>query len=100
MLRRLLSFHTFDAVFSGLILLGLVNFTWHALQGDSGLFALMQIETEEAALQRELSLLVQERDRLENLTARLSESYLDLDLLDERARSVLGAMRADEVTPR
>lgn len=100
MLRRLTSFHAFDALFSALILLGLMNFGYHALQGESGLFALMQIEAEETALERELDLLTQERDRLENLTARLSETFLDLDLLDERARDVLGMLRDDEVMMR
>jgi cell division protein FtsB len=37
---------------------------------------------------------------LQNLTHRLSDDYLDLDLLDERARMVLGYLRADEVTIR
>jgi len=48
--------------------------------------------------------LIEERDRLrlevarmENLTRRLSDTYLDLDLLDERARNVLGFVRADEI---
>jgi cell division protein FtsB len=34
---------------------------------------------------------------MENLTHRLSDTYLDLDLLDERARNVLGLVRADEI---
>ena len=34
---------------------------------------------------------------MENKTARLSEDYLDLDLLDERVRAVLGYIRADEI---
>jgi cell division protein FtsB len=34
---------------------------------------------------------------LENKTLRLSESYLDLDLLDEQARNILGFIRPDEI---
>jgi cell division protein FtsB len=34
---------------------------------------------------------------MENLTRRLSDNYLDLDLLDEQARDVLGMIRADEI---
>lgn len=34
---------------------------------------------------------------MRNLTHRLSDEYLDIDLLDERARDVLGLVRADEV---
>jgi cell division protein FtsB len=35
--------------------------------------------------------------RMENLTHRLSDTFLDLDLLDERARDILGLMRHDEL---
>ena len=37
---------------------------------------------------------------MENLTSRLSDDYLDLDLLDEQARDVLGLVRADEIVVR
>jgi cell division protein FtsB len=37
---------------------------------------------------------------LENLTIRLSDGFLDLDLLDERARDVLGYVRYDEIVIR
>ena len=36
----------------------------------------------------------------ENLTRRLSDTYLDLDLLDQQARSVLGLLRPDETVIR
>jgi cell division protein FtsB len=38
--------------------------------------------------------------RMENLTHRLSDEYLDLDLLDEQTRKVLGMIRADEIVIR
>ena len=34
---------------------------------------------------------------MENKTLRLSDNFLDLDLLDERARKVLGLARPDEI---
>jgi cell division protein FtsB len=37
---------------------------------------------------------------MENLTHRLSDDYLDLDLLDEQTRKVLGMIRADEIVIR
>jgi cell division protein FtsB len=37
---------------------------------------------------------------MENLTTRLSDNYLDLDLLDQQARDVLGMIRADEIVIR
>jgi cell division protein FtsB len=100
MLRGLFSFHAFDAIFSLLILAGTVNFGYHALRGDYGVFSLVQVEAEEQALKAELAALRAERHQLEDLAVRLSESFLDLDLLDERARAVLGHIRADEITPR
>jgi cell division protein FtsB len=48
----------------------------------------------------ELALLQAEVDQMENLTRRLSDTYLDLDLLDEQARDVLGMVRADEIVIR
>ena len=37
---------------------------------------------------------------MENRTRRLSDQFLDLDLLDEQARDVLGYIRADEIVIR
>jgi cell division protein FtsB len=37
---------------------------------------------------------------MQNLTHRLSDTYLDLDLLDQQARDVLGYMRSDEIAIR
>ncbi len=91
---------TLDAAVSLLFLLGIANFGWHALQGEYGVFALIQVEADAQALQADLDALRVERARLENLALRLSPDYLDIDLLDERARAVLGHMRPDEITLR
>ncbi|MEO0386833.1 MAG: septum formation initiator family protein [Pseudomonadota bacterium] len=85
------------AVFS-LTVIGLVSyFTYAAVQGDYGIFRRMQLEAEEAFLRRELAELQSERAVIENRTRRLSTEYLDLDLLDEQARKVLGMARGDEI---
>ncbi len=76
---------------------GIVFFSYAALQGEYGLFRLFQVRAQESALQRELSELQADRARLENRTRRLSNDYLDLDLLDEQARRVLGMARGDEI---
>jgi cell division protein FtsB len=34
---------------------------------------------------------------MENLTHRLSDNFLDIDLLDQQARDVLGMIRSDEI---
>jgi len=75
-------------------------FTFAAVQGDYGLFKRIEIHAEEQALTTELASLQEEVGRMENLTTRLSDNFLDLDLLDEQARDVLGLIRADEVVIR
>lgn len=75
-------------------------FTFAAVQGDYGLFRRAEIEAEEQALKARLEALRVEVARMENLTHRLSDSYLDLDLLDQQARDVLGMIRADEIVIR
>jgi cell division protein FtsB len=85
--------------FGGAILLGLY-FTFAAVQGDYGVFRRSEILAERRALEDELVLVQAEVTRMENLTHRLSDTYLDLDLLDQQARDVLGLIRADEIVIR
>ncbi len=77
-----------------------VYFTFAAVQGDFGLFRRVEIEAEREALTRDLAALQDQITKTENLTHRLSDSYLDLDLLDQQAREVLGLLRADEIVIR
>lgn len=72
-------------------------FTFAAMQGSYGLFNRIQIEaeTEQLALRRDTK--QQQLAELQNRTRRLSDEYLDLDLLDERARDVLGVARPDDL---
>ncbi|MCT4333354.1 septum formation initiator family protein [Paracoccus sp. YLB-12] len=72
-------------------------FAFAAVQGPSGILRRIQIESETAELAVERDRLRTEVARMQNLTRRLSDEYLDLDLLDERAREVLGYARADEI---
>lgn len=83
----------------GAFALGLY-FAFHAVQGDYGLFSRVQIEAEEQALQAELDQLQSELSVLRNKTMRLSDQFLDLDLLDERARDVLGVLRPEDIVVR
>ncbi len=77
-----------------------IYFTFASVQGDFGLFRRVQIEAEARALDIERARLAAEVAALENKTHRLSDEYLDLDLLDQQARDVLGMVRADEVVLR
>ena len=72
-------------------------FAFAAMQGDHGLFRRVQIRADVVELEGRKAELEAELARLVNLTMRLSDTSLDLDLLDERARTVLGYLRADEV---
>ncbi|UWR21028.1 septum formation initiator family protein [Sulfitobacter sp. S190] len=75
-------------------------FTFAAVQGDFGLFRRAEILAEAADLRIQLDAVNADVARMENLTRRLSDDYLDLDLLDERTRKVLGMVRADEIVIR
>lgn len=72
-------------------------FAFAAVQGPSGILRRVQLTAETQALETERDALRAEVDRMRNLTRRLSDQYLDLDLLDERARDVLGMVRSDEI---
>ena len=72
-------------------------FTFAAVQGDYGVFHRIQIEAEVEALKGELAIISEKVRVMENKTHRLSDEYLDLDLLDEQARAVLGLVRSNEI---
>jgi cell division protein FtsB len=75
-------------------------FTFAAVQGDYGLFRRAEIEAQSKLLRAQLDQLNTQVARMENLTHRLSDTYLDLDLLDQQARDVLGLLRSDEIVIR
>ena len=75
-------------------------FTFAAVQGDFGLFRRAEIVAESQELRSQLAAVRAEVAEMENLTRRMSDDYLDLDLLDEQARRVLGMVRADEIVIR
>ena len=77
-----------------------IYFTLAAVQGDFGLFRKAQILAEVDALHTEELRLQGELAKSVNLTHRLSDAFLDLDLLDQQARDVLGYVRADEIVIR
>lgn len=84
---------------TGCLLLG-VYFAYAAIAGDYGVFKRAEIDSRSRDLTVELADLNDQVAQLENLTSRLSDTYLDLDLLDERVRDVLGMIRADEIVIR
>lgn len=82
--------------FGVMLLLGLY-FAFAAVRGEYGVFRRAEVEADTLALRAELAEIEAQVARMENLTHRLSDGFLDLDLLDERARDVLGLVRTDEI---
>ena len=78
----------------------LAVFAHSGLQGEHGLAAQHRAEALERELETDLAEIRAERRALENKVRRLSTDYLDLELLDERARAVLGYVRRDELVIR
>jgi len=84
-----------------ILLLGVIAVFAHSgLQSDHGLAAFREAGSAERRLAGELETLRAERERLASRVLRLSDRDLDLDLLDERARLLLGLVRPDEIVVR
>ena len=96
-----LSWKQFAIPAAYILLLGVIAIFAHSgLQGNHGLAAFRDASVEERRLQTELAAVQAEREAMSNKVRRLSDRYLDLDLLDERARSVLGLVRPEELVIR
>jgi cell division protein FtsB len=70
---------------------------FHAVSGDRGVVALFKENRKLVQLQTELAKVVAERNALDAKVHGLSSNSLDLDLLDEQARLVLGMVGKNEV---
>lgn len=65
-------------------------FSYHAIQGDHGLITYLRYGQYIGSLQAEYNQTVQSRQALEHRVSLLRSQSLDPDLLEERARDVLG----------
>lgn len=72
-------------------------FVFSAIQGDYGVLRRAEYQAESNALRQNLEQLQISIALQENKTLRLSDHYLDLDLLDQQARDILGFIRPDEI---
>lgn len=78
-------------------------FLFHAVQGDRGVLAWMQVRQQIAEAEIQLEAVSAEREWWEKHTALLRSERLDRDMLDERTRRVTGLARSDEliiITPK
>lgn len=71
-------------------------FSYHLVHGDRGYFARKGVEQKLVAAEAKLAQKIADRQQLENRVRLMRPESLDLDLLDERARVVLGYMKPEE----
>jgi cell division protein FtsB len=71
-------------------------FIVHGAMGDRGVLALSQLEGQVAAAKLERQHVQNERHALETRTRLLRPDSLDLDLLEERTRAMLGYTKPNE----
>ncbi|MCH2548078.1 MAG: septum formation initiator family protein [Alphaproteobacteria bacterium] len=70
---------------------------FHALNGERGLYAYLKQSRNLEVSQQKLAKFSHERKSLENRVHLLSDDSLDLDLLDEQARRILGTSNKQEI---
>ena len=72
-------------------------FVYHAVQGDRGIVAWMQLNQQIRVAEAERDKTDAERQEMERRVALLSNSSLDLDMLEERARVMLNFAHPDDL---
>lgn len=75
----------------------ILYFSYHALAGDQGLAAWTELQNEEARLAGEIEKLKTEKATLEASLVRLRDKTIDLDYVEEIARTKLSFVRPDEL---
>ena len=78
------------------LLFFLLYFSYVAIFGNNGLKSYIDLEFEIIELNNNFKSLEKVMHELEMKTSKLSNN-LDLDLLDQQSRSVLGLIRSDEI---
>ena len=82
---------------AALMVVGLIYFGYHSLEGDHGLFKLQDVEAQMVELEAKAGVLGSERADLERKVAGLRKDNVDLGLPDELARAVLGFQEPGEI---
>lgn len=70
---------------------------FHTFHGERGLYALMREQRELKVLKKELTETKGQREQLESKVTRLRDGSIDLDLLDEQMRRMLGVSKPGEI---
>lgn len=80
-----------------LIFAVLIYFIFHAVTGENGLFSYLEIKKKVETAETTLESLKNEKQHLEQITALLSNKTLDLDILEERCKTILNYAYPDEI---
>ena len=72
-------------------------FGYHAVQGDRGLIAWWNLRYEIEKADYELASVTAEKRKLEHRVSLLRPESLDRDMLEERARAMLGVVAKDDL---
>ena len=81
-----------------LAFIGLISyFCYHMVSGDRGILAFLKLNGQIATLHTEVESIRAERLNLEHKANLLKSNSLDLDLLAERAKDVLGYAKPQEI---
>jgi cell division protein FtsB len=82
----------------GLMLISSIYYLFsHVIRGERGVMSLLELSTKSKELQKELDLIRSERITIEHKVEALRSDSLDLDLLDEQARKIIGLSDPQEV---
>ncbi len=85
------------AVVPAVCALVLGYFGYHAVEGERGLVAWSNMVRETRIAEQSLEAARQERQELERRVSLLDQRHLDLDMLEERVRLVLGLAHRDDI---
>ena len=91
------SFKILEITLSAVCLILCFYFIIASFKGEFGVFTRYQLLAKEKALTVELKLVSEENKAVKNKIRRLSDTSLDLELLDQQARKILGLIGEDEL---
>ena len=91
------SFKIFEIISSAACVILSFYFIYASFNGEFGVSAKYQFLAKEKVLTKEVGILIKESKAIKNNIRRLSDTSLDLELLDQQARKILGMIGEDEL---
>ena len=91
------SFKILEITMSAVCLILCFYFIIASFKGEFGVSSKYQLLAKEKALTKELKFVNEKNKSLKNKISRLSNTALDLELLDQQARKILGLIGEDEL---